>query len=103
MLSSQAPPIETYAFVYPSLAMDLPTDYVGLKLSDIELIQNVGMQYADDFTFLSPLNLCLTTGIEPEQIVALYLWSRKMISMVHREQKGLITELKGLRMDLALN
>jgi hypothetical protein len=100
MLSSRAPAIETYAFVYPSLAMDLPTEYAGLKLSDIELIQNAGVQDADDFTLLSPLNLCLTTGIEPEQIVALYLWSSKMISMVHREQKGLIAELEGLHMHI---
>jgi hypothetical protein len=82
--------------------MDLPTDYAGLKLGDIELIQTAGVQYADDFTFLSPLNLCLGTGIEPEQIVALYLWSSKMISMVHSGQKELIAELKGLRMHLAV-
>jgi hypothetical protein len=41
-------------------------------------------------------------NIEPEQIVALYLWSSKMISMVHSEQKELIAELKGLRMHLAV-
>lgn len=96
-LSSRAPDVETYAFFYPSVLFDLPEGYEGVTSEEIEIIRGAGVQNADDFTFLSPLNLCLTTGIAPGKIVALYCWADEMIAGVHKEQKETIVELKALR------
>jgi hypothetical protein len=97
LLSSHAPDIETYPFFYPSVLFDLPEGYEGVTSEEIEIIQVVGVQNADDFTFLSSLNLCLATGIAPRKIMALYHWADKMIAGVHKEQKETIAELKALR------
>jgi len=96
-LSSSAPDIGTHAFFYPSVLFDLPKGDEGLTQEEIELVQGAGVNNADDVTFLSPLNLCLTTGIAPAKIVALYRWACQMIAKVHEEQKELIAELEGLR------
>jgi len=60
------------------------------------MIWGVGIWNTDDFTFLSLLNLCLTTGIAPRKIMALYRWADKIITGVHKEQKETIVELKAL-------
>jgi hypothetical protein len=95
LLSSSAPDIDTYAFFYPSVLVNLRDE--GLTQEEVELVQGAGVNNADDVTFLSPLNLCLTTGIAPAKIVAVYRWASEMIEKVHEEQRELIAELKGLR------
>jgi hypothetical protein len=97
LLSSSAPDIETYPFFYPSVLSDPPRGNEGLTQEEVELVRGAGVDNADDVTFLSPLNLCLTTGIAPAKIVALYRWANGMIEKVHEEQRVLIAELKGLR------
>ena len=95
LLSSSAPDIDTYAFFYPTVLFDLCDE--GLTEEEVKLVQGAGVNNADDVTFLSPLNLCLTTGIAPAKIVAVYRWASKMIARVHEEQRELIAKLKGLR------
>jgi hypothetical protein len=60
---------------------------------EIDLLHRAGVTNADDFTFLSPLNLCLSTGIAPETIVSFYRWA-EMIEKVHKQQTQCIVELK---------
>ena len=95
LLSSSAPDIDTFAFFYPSILFDLCDE--GLTQEEIELVQGAGVNNADDITFLSTLNLCLTTGLAPAKIVAVYRWASEMIAKVHEEQRELIAELEGLR------
>lgn len=97
LLSSCVLYVETYAFIYPSLLLDLPEGYDGVESGEIEVIHCAGVQNADDFTFLSPLNLSLASGIAPTKIAALYHWAEEMIAKVHEEQKESIAELKALR------
>jgi hypothetical protein len=86
--------VETYPFKYPSLKEDLPPNFVDLDTAELQNIKGAGVKYADDFTMLSPLNLCLSTGIAPEKISALYNWSEMIIYMVHAEQKETISFIK---------
>jgi len=95
-LPPHAPDIETYPFFHPSVLSDLPEGYKGVTSEEIEMIWGVGIWNTDDFTFLSLLNLCLTTGIAPRKIMALYRWADKIITGVHKEQKETIVELKAL-------
>lgn len=97
MLSSSAPDIDTYAFFYPSVLFYHPKGDEALTQEEIELVQGGGVNNADDVTFLSPLNLCVTTGIAPAKIIALYRWANEMIAEVHDEQRESIAELKRLR------
>ena len=97
MLSSCALYVETYAFSYPSLLSDLTEGYEGISSEELEVIQCAGVQNADDFTFLSPINLTLAAGTAPTKIAALYHWAGEMIAKVHENQKESIAELKALR------
>ena len=68
----------------------------GVTSEEIEMIWGACIQITDNFTFLFLLNLCLTIGIAPRKIVALYCWADEMIVGVHKEQKETIVELKAL-------
>jgi hypothetical protein len=68
-----------------------------LTQEEVELVHSAGVDNTDDITFLSPLNLCLMTGIAPAKIVAFYCWANEMIEKVHEEQRELIVELEGLQ------
>ena len=97
LLSDRAPDMETYGFAYPSLLEDLPREFVGVDLHDLEVLRTVGVEHADDFTLMSPVNLCLTTEIEPEKITALYFWATDAVAHTHLEQESLIGELMAMR------
>jgi len=71
-------------------------DMGGVTSEEIEMIWGACIQNTDNFTFLFLLNLCLTIGIAPRKIVALYCWADEMIVGVHKEQKETIVELKAL-------
>jgi hypothetical protein len=77
--------------------LDLLEEYDGVESGEIEVIHCVGVQNADDFMFISPLNLSLASEIAPTKIAALYYWAEEMIAKVHKEQKESIAELKALR------
>lgn len=76
--------------MYPAVSSGIPRGYAGLGRRDIEVLRNTGIHHADDFNSFSPLKLCLSTGIEPNKIVALYFWAHRMILKVHKNEKELI-------------
>jgi hypothetical protein len=96
MLSDHAPDMETYGFVYPSLLEDFPKEFMGLDLHDFKVLKTAGIEYADDFTIMSPFDLCLATEIEPDKIIALYFWAREAVIHTHLEEKDLIGELMAM-------
>jgi hypothetical protein len=60
------------------------------------------MEYADDFMLISPLNLCLATGVLPEKVLFLYSWAERMISILHEEKRDTIEEMEGMRKEWGL-
>lgn len=91
---------ETYAFEYPKLETLL--DALSPELLDAEereVLRTAGVEYADDFTLISPLNLCLSTEIGPERIRFLYTWIEQVIGQVHEENQEFIDEIEELRLD----
>jgi len=89
--------VETYPLTYPTVVVG----YAGLTLADVEVINIAGVHHADDFTLVSPQNLCMSTRIAPEKMLALYFWARRTISHVHAEKQGWIQELKAMRVEAA--
>jgi hypothetical protein len=94
--------LETYAFKYPkveTLLDNLSPDSELLDAEEHEVLHTAGVEYADDFTLISPLNLCLSTKIGPEQICFLYTWIEQVIAQVHKENQDFIDEIEELRLD----
>lgn len=102
LLSNLSMDIKTYYFIYPSIASDLPKDLSGITTEEKERIMLAGIEYADDFSLLSPLNLCLSTHIAPEKIMALYTWAEEAINEVHAKEVGAILEVEGWRREVKL-
>jgi hypothetical protein len=90
--------IDTYPFEYLSLKEDLPFEFAGINADELEvIIKGAGIASADDFTWISPLNLSLSTGIEPEKISALYAWAETMIRAEHAKQKEVVAFIDEIR------
>ena len=84
--------IDTYPFEYLSLKEDLPLAFAGIDADELEvIIKGAGIVSTADFTWISPLNLSLSTSIEPEKISALYTWAETMIHAEHTKQKEAVT------------
>ena len=102
LLSNLSMDIKTYYFIYPSIASDLPKDLSGITTEEKDRIMLAGIECADDFSLLSPLNLCLSTHIAPEKIMALYTWAEEAINEVHAKEVGAIIEVEGWRREVKL-
>jgi hypothetical protein len=89
--------VETYGFEYPSLEQDLPLYFACLDIEELRAIEVAGLEYADGFVMLAPLDLCVDTGIVPEKISAVYSWAETMIHAVHAEQKEAVRFIKEIR------
>lgn len=53
-----------------------------------------GITHIDDFTFISPLDLCLVSRIWPEKVNVLFTYAEDMIEDVHFEERKMIAEMK---------
>lgn len=97
LLGNRIIDVETYWFEYPSLEQDLPMNFAGLEINELRAIEAAGMEYADDFVMLTPLDLCIGTGISPEKISAVCSWAETMIYSVHAEHADTVKWIKGVR------
>jgi hypothetical protein len=99
MLSSSPLDCRTYWFQYPKLEAVLAKLQPGVLFDKNEhlMLCTLGMEYADDFMLISPLNLCLTTEILPEKVLFLYSSAETAISMLHEEKQHIIYEMEELR------
>jgi hypothetical protein len=90
---------QTYAFEYPKLEtlLDALHPTILLDADERAMLYILRMEYADDFTLISPLNLCLATGVLPEKVLFLYSWAARMISILHEEKRDTIEEMEVMR------
>jgi hypothetical protein len=84
----------TYGFIYPELTAFSDELYPsGLDFEEARILQVGATEYADDLTLVSPLHLCLSSGIPPEKVLALYTWAERMILEVHAKEQDFLEEV----------
>ena len=85
-----------YPFEYPQVgALCTSLGYSSLlSPEEWDILRTMGLEYADDFTLISPLHLCMSSGFLPEKAIKLYVWAEEMINKVHTEQRELIEEIE---------
>ena len=71
--------------------------FAYLSVWELRAIEATGIQYADGFTMLRLLDLCLNTGIAPEKISEMYWWAENMILQVHAEEVEAISFIRQIR------
>jgi hypothetical protein len=65
----------------------------GLDFEEGKILLVGAIEYADDLAFISPLRLCLSSGIPPEKVLALYTWAERMILEVHAKEQDFLEEV----------
>lgn len=53
-----------------------------------------GLTHIDDFTLISPLELCLVSRVWPEKVNTLFTYAEDMLHDVHFEERKVIAEMK---------
>lgn len=91
--------LATYYFDYPSVDDLLSNIYLDGNFDFIDArgrqgLRIAGMINVDDFTMISPLDLCLVSRIQPEKVVVLFALVEKTIEAVHQEKKEEISDIK---------
>lgn len=94
--------VETYCFEYPSVddllqLLDTILGNDGLPFIDAHGCQGLriaGLTHIDDFTFISPLDLCLVSRVWPEKVKILFAYAEDMIDDVHFGERKMIAEIK---------